>query len=228
MNLNCQHIFLSLLTFILVAGCSSQEVTVEILPPRTSSTCSAPAISSGALASGLWDVKASQLGIGEYVSDLRFQLNGADAVVEGIALEITTEEDVSDDIQRALKTAAGEWRVGNAVLAGEDDEQRVAILENVTFMNRNVAEAFVEDADLNLENGNTLALKVMITPLVSDNQKAVSTSFILNICKGCLVDAPTEEVCPLGVQLQDVCRIGQDVPSYRCAKTQTTAQQPAS
>lgn len=195
-------------------ACAPTAVTVEVLPPRTSVTCSAPSLADPASSRGLIDVRGSETLHGAFLADLRLSAKGADARVDGIT--------VAYDIDGAdLKDFDGDLVGGDAVLVGEDDDLRQVILENAQLLSRDAAIALRDDGDLDLSDVNFATVTVTLTPVLVEAEatavEATSTTFALDVCDGCLVTPPTAEECPAGPSVNFVCRAGQDRPLFSCS-----------
>lgn len=211
----------SLAASALLAGCTAPSVLVEVLPPRTSATCAAPSKTDAALGRGLLDVTAS-LGIhGSYVADLRLSVKGADARIDGFTVSYDLPEGVSGDVTGAAEKAAGELVVGDTVLSGSDDENRVAVVQNVQLIPRKLAVALQENTDLGISQIEYETIGVTITPVVSGEAVVgAASTFPIDICRSCLVQPL--DVCSGEGQyaaLPVVCRPGQDTPLFTCVAT---------
>lgn len=199
-----------------LAGCADAgDVVVEVLPPRTSVTCAAPTKTDPALGRGLLDVFITEAFHGGYVADLRLSKKGGDARVTGLTLDYAFSDD-NGDVEDAIKDVKGDVSVGDVVLAGADDDLRVAVLENVPLVPRDLAVA--------LHDGNVAdkidfaSLDITLTATVDGEGAAAPSTFTVDVCDGCLVTPP--DVCSGDGQFAAnplVCRPGQDVPSFTCA-----------
>lgn len=204
--------FLALPVALLLAATAcpaAGDVAVEVLPPRTSVTCAAPTKTDPALGRGLLDVQASADRHGGYVADLRLSLKGADARVTGLDVEYAFDGDVkvSDD--------NGALAVGDVVLSGEDADLRVAILENVPLVSRDLAVA-LDEADV-ADRKDFASLEITIKAEVDGVVGEGVSGFTVDICDGCLV-APPDSCDGDGesAAIPTVCRVGQDVVSVAC------------
>jgi hypothetical protein len=201
----------ALLSVVGTLACSPAAVTVEVLPPRTSVTCSAPTEDDPALGRGLLDAKASESVHGGYLADLRLVSTGADASVDGV--DVTLERD-GDEIAKVEDVPTGDVQ-----LVGEDDDIRRAVVENVEIVGRDTAKDLA--ADTKITDVDFATLVATITPRVTgDGVEARSSTFALDVCNGCLVGPPSEDVCPNGSTATTVCREGQDVKSFACLPAQ--------
>jgi hypothetical protein len=211
----------ALLVAVAAAGCTPADVVVEVLPPRTSVTCSAPDKSAAALGRGLLDVLASAGVHGAYVADLRLTAKGQDAVVDGVSVAFTVPDDASTSTKSLAEDLSGDVVVGDVRLVGEDEDIRLALIENVELVPRDLAVALNDDEGLGLDKIEFATLGVDITPIVSGEAVVgATTSFAINLCKGCLVQPP--DVCSGEGEFATVpvaCRPGQDTPLFTCVGT---------
>ncbi|HEY4220407.1 MAG TPA: hypothetical protein VGO62_03675 [Myxococcota bacterium] len=193
------------------AACAQPEVSVEVLPPRTSITCDAPTVDDPALGSGLLDAKATAVTHGGYLADLLMVVPGENARVDGIDVKLTRDG-------TEVKTISN-VPTGDVDLVGSKDDIRKSVVENVSLIPRDVALDFAKDSTITeLEFASIL---VEIAPRVLDGNVApVSSTFALNVCNGCLVDQPPADQCAT-VAKNQVCRVGQDAPSFLCAAAAT-------
>jgi hypothetical protein len=164
----------------------------------------------------------ASLGIhGTYVADLRLSLKGADARIDGFTVEYDLPDDVSGDVTGAAEKAAGELVVGDTVLSGSDDDNRVAVVQNVQLIPRDLAVALQEDTGLGISQIEYVTVGVTITPVVSGEAVVgAASTFPIDICRSCLVQPL--EVCSGEGQfaaLPVVCRPGQDTPLFTCVAT---------
>jgi hypothetical protein len=195
-------------------GCARPSVSVEVLPPRTSATCAAASTAAVALGQGLLDVAATLGAHGSYVADLRFSLPGSDASVDGVKLSYKLPEGSSVD----AGDYDGEFVMGNALLSGEKDDLRTAVVENVALVARPLAKALQADSDLDLGKLDRETMEITITPVVDEAVADVApTTFALALCAGCLVTPPDGCSAPGEFNVTPVvCRVGQDIPVYSC------------
>jgi hypothetical protein len=200
-------------------GCDAAgDVVVEVLPPRTSVTCAAPAKADAALGRGLFDVGATVDGHGAYIADLRLSVKGRDAHVDGVTLAYEVPGDAGGDVEDAAKDAGGDVVVGDVVLNGEGDDARVAVVENVQLVPRALALALRDDGDLGLSKVDFATLGITITPIVGgDDGGAGVSTFAVDLCDGCLFEPP-DACAEEGESARNpaVCRVGQDVPLFTC------------
>jgi hypothetical protein len=196
------------------AGCTRPGVSVEVLPPRTTATCSAPAANAAALGRGLFDVASTEDTHGSYRADVRLSVPGADVRVDGIRVAFG----IPDGSSVAASDHDGEVLSGDVVLAGEKDDQRTAIVENVELVARALAVALRDDAGLAIDKIEYATLGVTITPVVDEAvAEALPSTFALDLCEGCLMSPP--DACSDAGEFTAttvVCRPGQDVPLYGC------------
>jgi hypothetical protein len=202
----------------IAGGCSPVDVVVEVLPPRTSVSCSAPDKSAAALGRGLLDVLATVGTHGAYVADLRLTVKGQDARVDGVSVTYTLPGGASTTSTSTAEAVAGDVVVGDVRLLGEGEDVRTAIVEHVELIPRELAVALHDDDGLGLDQIEFKTLGVDITPIVNgDAVIGATSSFAVNLCKGCLVQPP--EVCAGDGQFALIpvtCRPGQDTPLFTC------------
>ncbi len=209
---------LALALLLPLAACSSPNLVVEVLPPRTSITCAAPSRTDPALGRGLLDVSATLGTHGSYIADLRLSLQGQDARLTGVSVAYELPAGAPAKVQQTANDVAGDVVVGDVLLAGADDDLRSAVLENVELVPRDLALEFQADTDLGLSDVEFARLGVTITPLLDgDTATATSSGFAIDLCKGCLVTPPS--VCAEDGEFTlnpAVCRPGQDTPLFFC------------
>lgn len=205
----------------IVGGCTPVDVVAEVLPPRTSVTCSAPDKSAAALGRGLLDVLGSVGVHGAYVSDLRVTAKGADARVDGFNITYILPEGVSSTTTSTAEAVSGDIVVGDVRLVGEDADLRTAVVENVELVPRDLAVALHDDEGLGIDKIEFATLGVDLTPIVAGEAVVgATTTFAINLCKGCLVQPP--DVCAGEGEFATVpvaCRPGQDTPLFTCVGT---------
>jgi hypothetical protein len=206
--------------FLLATGCPAPHLVVEVLPPRTSVTCAAPAKTDPALGRGLLDVTATFGTHGSYVADLRLSLQGQDARITGVSVSYELPEGSPKSVEDAAEDASGEVVVGDVFLAGSGDDLRASVLENVELVPRGLALAFSDDDDLDLSDIEFARLGVSITPIIdaaTSTATTTSSGFAIDLCKGCLVTPPS--ACDDDGEFTlnpAVCRPGQDAPLFFC------------
>lgn len=186
------------------AACSGPVVTVEVLPPRTSLSCTAPGPDDPALGRGLLDAKATTSVHGGYQADLRMVVSAANARVDGIDVKLSRD---GAELKVLLNVPTGD-----VVLVGSGDDVRKAVVENVELIPRSVAVDLAKDTKItDLEFATIVA---EISPRVIDTGVVPeSSTFALDVCNGCLVTPPN----PCGAVVRNpVCRVGQDVPLFSC------------
>jgi hypothetical protein len=197
-----------------VAACTPAEISVEVLPPRTSVTCSAPTVSEPASSRGLLDVRGTETLHGAYRADLRLSIKGADAHVDGIQVKYALDGADLGDYDGAVVG-------GDAVLLGEDEDIRQVVVENAELLPRDAAIDLLEDDDLSLSDVAYETLTITLTPVLRDGDEsgatALDSTFALELCDGCLVTPPSLEECPAGPAQNFVCRPGQDQKLFACA-----------
>jgi len=210
----------TLAVFALAAACTPSPVVVEVLPPRTSVSCTAPSATDPSLGRGLLDVTASLGTHGSYIADLRVSVKGANTRIDGFTISYTTPDGSSNDVEATAKGVAGDIVVGDTVLSGDDDDRRVAVVENVELIPRDLATAFQEDAGLGLNKIEFARLGVSITPIVEGEEVvAAESTFAVDLCAGCLVQPP--DICSDDGEFALIpvtCRPGQDTPLFTCVQ----------
>jgi hypothetical protein len=208
----------SFMALLLAAGALSAcadpaAVVVEVLPPRTSVTCAAASATDPALGRGLLDVAAVDDGPGGYVGDVRVSAKGRDVRVTGMTLSYAYDGDALGD---ALDDAAGAVALGDVVLSGEDDELRVAVLENVPLVPRALAVA-IHDGDADVTQTEFARIDIELAPEIDGEVQADTSSFSVDVCVGCLVEPPPGcDGTGENTFVATVCRPGQDVASFKC------------
>jgi hypothetical protein len=209
-----------ILLFVLSAastGCAPDVISIEVLPPRTSSTCAAPSKSAAATSRGILDVKGTEDFHGAYVGDLRFSSETSGRII-GLTTRFTLPDDASSDSAQAASDAEEVQTLGDLLLSGEDDEIRTAIWEHAVLLPRNLAVALAADDGLGINDKTFATVLVSMEPLLDGFYLTPSTSsYAIDICSGCLVNRPEEESCIGDLQDKLVCRPGQDVPLYECS-----------
>ncbi len=207
---------LSMLTLALAAvGCARPQVAVEVLPPRTSVTCAAPDARAAAFGRGLFDVSATEDFHGSYLADLRVTAAGVDVRIDGFNVAY----DLPDGASLDASGYEGASQNGDIVLTGDDDDVRVGVVENVELVPRALAAELAADGGLAIDKITYRTLGVTLTPLIATGDAdAVSSTFALDLCEGCLVEPP-DACTELGTYQPNpvVCRVAQDVPLFMCA-----------
>lgn len=199
---------LVLLSLVLISTGCPMVAAIEVLPPRTSATCSAPGPNAAAYGRGLLDVEATETLHGAYFADLRvsaFQ----DVVVDSLQLDIDYLGKSDEGLTQT---------VGDVFLTGEDADLRTAVLENVELLPRDIAVEIRNDADdvNDIEFDTvTVTIKALSGERVLTDESG--STFAIDVCKGCLMAEPAEEDCANGIEETGACRPGQDVPVYGCA-----------
>ena len=209
------HAFVVVVVLLAGAACEKPELTVDVLPPRTSISCAAPGANEPALSSGVFDLGVVDRGVG-YRADLRFTLPAADARVEGIRIDFSSTD---QELHEVVSDKGDEISTGGVSLVGDGDDIRTAILENVSLLTAAVADDILDDdVGADITQRQRLPLGIDIKPLLREDGISVSSAhFSLELCHGCLVDAPSDDVCPYGsVFNTSLCRPGQDLASYSC------------
>jgi len=201
-------------------GCEGSVLSVEVLPPRTSASCSAPSAAAGSFARGVFDIQVYEEESSAYLADLRFT-SRSNLVVDGLELYFSDETD-GDLAGLPNPNGTLSLPISDAPLLGEDEDIRQAMVENVALLPRQVLETISTGAigdNLNDETDRATVVVHMVP--TSDNKGAGAEGvFTLDLCRGCLVEPPAEEECtePDVVLSNSVCRKGQDVPSFKCGQ----------
>lgn len=212
---------------VAIAGCAEAgSVVVEVLPPRTSITCAAPARTDPALGRGVLDVLATEDHHGGYVADLRLSSTTTDAHVTGVTVEYDLPDGAASAVSTAATKASGDVVVGDVLLLGEDEDLRQAVLQEVELLPRAFALVLADDDSLALSQTEFARVGVTITPIIEGSEgvaglEAKGSGFAIDVCKGCLIDPPA--ACPdEGESARNlaVCRPGQDTPSFSCVQAQ--------
>lgn len=199
-----------------LAACGPSVLAVEVLPPRTSATCSAPAANAAALGSGLFDAEATVERHGSYIADLRLT-SRSDVVIDSVERTFTLPEDANSDSTEAAEKAGQEVPLGDAILVGDEDDVRIAVVENVELIPRELALALRDDADLALSGVEYATVVVNLTAISRETTLGTDPStFAIEVCAGCLVAEPSVDDCPGGIVEHTVCRPGQDRPLFTC------------
>ncbi len=200
-------LLLPLLPIALVTACNPPVVTVEVLPPRSGVSCSTPGVDDPALGRGLLDAHAVDNNNGAYRADLRLVVTGANARIDGVDVRVTRD---GNEIE-----LLGNVPTGDVFLVGEGDDIRKGVVENVELLPRSLALDLSTDNDVTALELATLELE--ISPIVIDaDVTPASSTFALDVCRGCLVDEPDDEACPFGFFQNSVCRVGQDAELFSC------------
>ena len=199
---------------VLVVACARPQVSVEVLPPRTSVTCAAPDASAAAFGRGLFDVGATADFHGSYAADLRVFVPGADARIDGFEVSFQLPDGSSID----AADYDGVSLTGDILLAGEKDDLRVGVVESVELVPRALATKLAADGGVGINKIVYTTLGVTITPVVdTEVAEGLPSTFGLDLCEGCLVEPP-DACTEVGTFQQNpvVCRVGQDVPLFSC------------
>jgi hypothetical protein len=193
--------------FPLLTACAAPVVSVEVLPPRSGLSCAVPGTEDPALGRGLFDAHAVDADHGSYRADLRLVVPGANVRVDGIDVRVTRGGD-----ELALFEAVP---TGDVLLVGEGDDVRKGIVEGVELLPRSLAVELRDDETIDALEFATLVLE--ISPVaIGPDVTAVSSTFALDVCNGCLVDEPDAQACPNGALKNSVCRVGQDAEQWSC------------
>ena len=201
----------------IASACAPSDVVVEVLPPRTGVTCSAPAVSSSTFGRGLHDLGVTELAHGAYVADLRLTVKGADARVDGIRVAFTLPDGASADAVDAATDFADGAQNGDVFLVSKkDDDVRQAVVENIVLLPRSLATALRDSVDVDIDDTTFAPVGLELTALLAGSLEggpvAVPSTFQIDVCDGCLVTPP--QACPDTAVKDPVCRPGQDVALY--------------
>lgn len=211
--------FCFMFALVFLIGCGPDVVSVEVLPPRTSATCSAPAINAAAASRGILDVAATAAFHGAYVGDLRFSAQ-RDGRITGLITRFTLPEGASSQSTDAATEAEESQTLGDLYLTDSNDDIRLAIWEHAVLLPRSLALALEEDDGLDIDERNYQTVIVEIEPTVDGFElNPTTSSFAIDICRGCLTTRPDEDSCIGELQDNLVCRPGQDVSLYGCGTT---------
>ncbi len=207
---------------LLFAGCGPELLGIEVLPPRQSPTCLSPTAGSAAAGRGLLDVMATEDFAGAYVADLRFTGTGGRLRIDSLALSFALPDGVSGDVKDAAADAKGTQPLGDVLLTPPSpDDVVVALVEDVVLLPRALAEALAADGELGIDDTTYETITVTLEPVVDGEPLGVTSSFPIDVCKGCLVADPSEEECPSGATPAGACRPGQDDAYWMCAAPTT-------
>jgi len=208
---------LILVPLIALSGCFPEILAIEVLPPRLGGDCGSPLLNEPSAGRGLLDLDATVDFHGAFVADLRISAR-TDLVVDGVALRFDLPNGASGESESESEKVDGEQPLGDLLLTGEDDDVRSAIVENVVLLPRRLAKALRDDDDLDITRTEyaTVTIEVFAT---KDGRTIgeIPSTFAVDVCEGCLVEMPGEDVCEDGVQMNSVCRVGQDEVVYGCA-----------
>lgn len=203
---------------LLLSGCSPELIGIEVLPPRSAPTCLAPTANSAAAGRGLLDVLATEDYPGSYVADLRFTGTGGRQRIDSLALSFSVPSDAKSGTKAAASDAEGTLPLGDVLLIPpEPDDVVVALVENVLLLPRSLAQALADDSELEMDKTRYETVTVTIEPVVDGEPIGVTSSFPIDVCRGCLVTEPSDEECPNGVASTGACRPGQDHEVWTCA-----------
>jgi hypothetical protein len=205
------------------AGCGADFLAVEVLPPRSTITCSAPGIKSSALSRGILDLEGTRDFHGAYVADLRV-LSTRDAVLDAFQLTYHLPDGASSGSKDAADDASKDPAAGDVVLDSSDsDALRAAIVENATLIPRDLAIALRDDDGIEADEDRFATIGVDILPVVSvGDPPSQPSTFAIDVCRGCLVAEPKVDECENGFVETGVCRPGQDADLYTCAAAAPT------
>jgi hypothetical protein len=203
---------------LLLAACDSHVVAIEVMPPRTSATCSAPTVNSAAAGRGLLDLDATRILHGAYEADLRITARGGDLRVDGIALSFSLPESSSADAGDEASRVSGLYPLGDLFLQSNDEDPMAGLIEDVILLPRSLAVALRDDTELEADEVIYATVNVTIQATRDgDALEDIIATFPIDVCRGCLVAEPSSDDCPGGIQQTAACRPGQDVELYECA-----------
>lgn len=207
---------------LLLSGCSPELLGIEVLPARQAPTCLAPTANSAAAGRGLLDVLATEDYAGSYVADVRFTGTGGRQRIDSLKLSFTLPDGVTSAVKNAAADAEGVFPLGDVLLTPpEPDDVVVALVENVLLLPRSLAKALAADGELRIDEIQYETVTVTLEPVVDGEPIGVTSSFPIDICRGCLVSKPSAEECPNGVASTGACRPGQDQELWTCAAPST-------
>lgn len=210
---------LSLGAALLFTGCGPELLGIEVLPPRQSPTCMAPTANSAAAGRGLLDVLATEDFAGAYVGDLRFTATGGRLRIDSLSLDFALPDGAPGSVKDAASSAKGTQPLGDVLLTPPSaDDVVVALVEDVVLLPRALAEALADDDELDIDATRYATVTVTLEPIVEGEPLGVTSSFPIDVCKGCLVGEPSVEDCPNGATPAGACRAGQDDEYWRCAQ----------
>ena len=108
--------------------------------------------------------------------------------------------------------------MGNLVLDGDDDDLRIAVIENVKLIPRELSEALYDDNELDIDD-ITFETIIIGMQAMSDGETLSDTvsTFAIDLCVGCLVTKPASSTCEHGVEQREICRPGQEDVLFGCA-----------
>lgn len=210
--------FPSLVTLLLVltAGCGPELLAVEVLAPRRAPVCGAPTLTSAVAGRGLLDVLATEDSEGAYLADLRFTSRGS-VRIESLALTFTMAEGAPATVVEAAANANGARPMGDVLLAAAEPEDVVsALAESVVLLPRSLAKAIAVDGEWGLDAVTYGSVSVSVQPLVAGEPFGGAATFPIELCKGCLNSAPSDDECPDGAIATGACRPGQDEAVWQC------------
>jgi len=212
----------STLLAVALSACFPEILAIEVLPPRLGGDCGSPLLNEPSAGRGLLDLNATQDFNGAYVADLRISAR-SDMVVDAVALRFELPNGADGETESEAEKVDGEQPLGDLLLTGEDEDVRNAIIENVTLIPRRLAKALRDDDDLDITRADYATITIEIQATSDGQTIGTSTStFAVDVCEGCLVTPPTDDQCENGVDMQRVCRPGQDEPLYGCAPPPTS------
>jgi hypothetical protein len=215
-NSSSAHALLLAGAALALGACAPEVVGLEVLPARTSATCSAPNLQSSASGRGLLDLDATRILHGAYESDIRITAAGGDVRVDGLALSYSLPDDVAD-ATAAADAVTGLHTVGDLFLNVEDDEPVAGIIEDVVLLPRTLSVALREDSGLEADQVVFATVDVTIEATADGVPLGAPASFPIDVCRGCLVTEPDEDDCAAGFEDAGACRPGQDVPLFVCS-----------
>ena len=212
--------FASLLSLGLASACAKPGiVAIEVLPPRTDiQACAAPTVRSVAVATGLLDVAATDDWHGAYVADLRLSARGGDLAVDAIKFTYTVPDAAESDSRTLANTFSDSHPVGTIFFAADSTDAVSSVLENIELMPRDLARGLFMDSGLNMDTQHYERVEIeMVAQFDGEDVQQNPSRFNLNICSECLIQEPSEDDCPNGIQQTNACRPGQDDILFECA-----------
>ena len=208
----------SLLVGLLAVGsgsCAPSVLAIEVTP-RLAPACTPSALTGPALGRGILDVQSSVDGRGTYVADLR--LSSTDTLrVDGLRLSYAVDSTASAASKTAAQKAGKDIGIGDVLLVGDAGDIHKAQVENLEIVPRDLAIVLRDDATLALSSTTFSTVTVTLAALsVEAGTASETSSFTVDVCKGCLVQPLPESTCAGGGVRATVCREGQDDADFHC------------
>jgi hypothetical protein len=203
------------------AGCAPSVLAIEVTP-RLAPACTPSVLTGPALGRGILDVESSVDGRGTYVGDLR--LSSTDTLrVDGLRMAYAVPGLASAATQTAATKAGADIGIGDVLLVGDAGDIHKAQVANIELVPRDLAIALRDDAALALSRTTFATITVTMSALSTTAGTASETSsFTVDVCKGCLVEPLAESECAGGGVRASVCREGQDDAEFHCVAAAAT------